>query len=602
MSDFILFSGENNFESAYHIIQNEFVNSHDYKEIYMWRENNSAIKFTKFKGSPLQGEREFENSIWNIIFIGDLVDYSQVPFEVITECLESKNYNKLKAFNGIFAILAYNKLNKIFSIISDRISQFPIFYKYDPAAKNLIVSSEISFFCKLNKSSDFNEKWLFNLIYFRLQVGDATFINGVKRLPSGSILNFSTQTNEFSVTEYFPVYHKKDKLLEGSEALDYAREVIKKRLSKYFDHSNVACAITAGWDGRTNVALSPDLNKIQTYTYGIEGCNDLLVAKNTASIANLKHLAINFNDEVVNNLPKLMLETVFLSSGLQGILRTTLIHVYKILSEFSLVISGINYDNLFRGHFGMMAANTPLSNVFRYGRSKIKLEPFRDMFEENYSSFYDEIMEKYDEIENRFGNIQSAETHLLYAAYLSTSKYWSGEWKISNLFTTLRVPAIDNEIINLALSIKQSSLTFSELAGHKRGSREEMILQAYIISSLAPLFSKIPIGFTSPKAVLKGDTYFKLYTIYRKLLRRFYITFHSKYLYAKLEDNDYWINELHKNFIDDLVFSKDSLIKEFVSEKYLDKLKVNRDFIMIGNLATTEIILKLMRNKWEKFW
>ena len=59
---------------------------------------------------------------------------------------------------------------------------------------------------------------------------------------------------------------------------------------------------------------------------------------------------------------------------------------------------------------------------------------------------------------------------------------------------------------------KKSTLSFSQLSNHKRLSRDEMVLQSYIINKISPLFAKVPIGtvgFTKPTIVLKEITLLK---------------------------------------------------------------------------------------------
>ncbi|MEO8398574.1 MAG: hypothetical protein ABI550_02035, partial [Ignavibacteriaceae bacterium] len=465
-----------------------------------------------------------------------------------------------------------------------------------------IISSELSSFCRLLGTTEFNEKWLYEYIYFNFPLGKDTFLKNINILSHASILTYNIKSKKKNIKKYADVFQKREPLLNGSEALNYAKDIFADRIPIYFEGSEkIACAITGGWDGRTNVALSPDKTKITTYTYGGKNCADLVLARLASKDANVKHLEMFFDNNVINDLPAQMLETVYLTSGAQGILRSTLLKVYKKLSEFPLVIVGNHYDGLFRGNVGGVSlVSKGVANVMKNGMNAIETESFKGVFNNNFEDFVDVIKSKFNYVESEFGDLQSTEAQINYGNYIMSSRYFGGEYKIAELFTTLRVPAWDSHLIDLAFSIEQSTLTFSEYKINKRGARETMLLQAYLISQFAPELLKTPIKLTNPNVVLKGNLDFKTYSYYRKIINKFKNSFYRNH--KTLENWNSWLNVTHKNFVDNLIFSKNSLIQEYFTEKYLNNLKIERDYRIIGKLLTTEIILKLINNKWQRFW
>ena len=69
-----------------------------------------------------------------------------------------------------------------------------------------------------------------------------------------------------------------------------------------------------------------------------------------------------------------------------------------------------------------------------------------------------------------------------------------------------------------------------------------------------------------------------------------------------LEDWDNWLNVNQRTLVDNLIFSKESLVHNYFTENYLNEVKTDRDYRTIGKLCTIEIILRLINNKWQRFW
>ncbi len=173
-----------------------------------------------------------------------------------------------------------------------------------------------------------------------------------------------------------------------------------------------------------------------------------------------------------------MFETVFLSSGVQPILRSTLLDVYSKLSDFPLAISGISYDGLFRGNVGGESIVSPyLIDMFKNGKQAVNPNDFKNIFIGINGELLNHVNNKFNWVENEFGDFQSSENHLLFTSYVCDPHNFLGEYKIAEHYTTLRVPAWDYELIDLAFSIEQSTLKFSEFMNNKRGSQETMVLQ-----------------------------------------------------------------------------------------------------------------------------
>ena len=571
-----------------------------------WSNEDKNFAVSYLKNSPLKGERILDNEKWIIIFSGDLIEYDSIPFKEIIINIEQNKFENFSKFNGIFGIAAYNKETDQLYIISDRRAQYSIFYFINK--NSIIISSELSIFTRLLDQPEFNEEWLYDYLYINFPIAETTFFKNVNKLLPATCLKVNTENKSSSQIKYAMNYTKHKNLIDGNDALELAANVLKKRVPIYFKGGEkVACAITGGWDGRTNFAMSLKKFNVTPFTYGTPACNDIKSIKEFSKKLHINHIEILFDDDFIKQLPELIFETVYISFGLHGILRSSLLYVYKYLTsnatKFPLTISGIHYDGLFRGHPGIpFIVSKEMEKHLATGQKEINNEYWMKILNCNAENFSSEITKKLNYLEKEYGNLKSGEQHLCYYIYNAGPNHFGGELKIANNFTVVRVPAWDSEIIDLALKLKYSTLSYSQLFGYPKGKRDEVILQSYIIKKLAPEMSGLRIRHTTPSMVLKGEAHFQAYQLYRKIISKINKTILPKNKFTLLEDWDLWLNEIYRNFIDELIFDSNSLIRNYLNHKYLEKLRTERDILMIGKLATTEIILRLIKNKWERFW
>ena len=568
--------------------------------------SNYYLSTSHRANQPISGDRIFDNDRWIFGFSGDLINRSTIPFTEIEAALESQEFDLFAQLEGIFCLVALDKIRSIVYVITDRRGQKPIFYQQLP--NTITLSTHLATFTRLQDAAQFDEHWLWQNMFFNFTIDSTTFLKNVKRLPAASVLSYELNTGHVRERAYAEMFQTKAPLLRGTEALEYATEVFADRIPAHYQGADrYACALTGGWDGRTMLALAPDDAQLTAYTYGCANSNDLCGGAKTARLAGIEHIPIEFDNSFVDNLPELALNTVRLSSGMQGILRSTLLYAYDKLTQgggrFPVTISGISLDMQFRGH-----AHRPnlisdeLALLFEGRNFEYQEDYWKSIYGDVANDFHGDISEKLAFLEDRFGPFSKAEHHLSYAVYpLSTSNF-SGELMISDLFTTVRVPAWDSKIVALAYAIENSTLSFSQfLPNHERGSRKELILQAYLMKKLSPYFYTIPVSGRSPASVLAGELPYWA-SRFRHAVSKRIRSRSMRNTDGPLEDWDTWLFDRNPEFLNDLLRASDCRVSDYVQRAYIDQMLATRDLRFIGKLATTEIILRLIENRWEKFW
>jgi asparagine synthetase B (glutamine-hydrolysing) len=549
---------------------------------------------------PLKGSFFFEDKKRILFFLGDLIDYYSVPWEEIIQIFDLKKFSHFKKFEGNYSIACWEKNIQRLTLVSDRRSQQPLYYMVKKG--RFIFSSNLSTFCRLDTPPAFDERWLYDYFFFNFPVKQNTFLKGVKRMPPATLLVYDHRDLKLSLHRYATKFKKKRKLLSGIDSYKLAYTIFNDRIPKYYQGSkDIACALTDGWDGRTMLAFAPCFDDVVAYTYGVPGCADLRGGKRTAKLAGFRHINVDFDKEFISKLPDYILNTVRLSGGLQNIKRATLLYAYENLTargkKFPLIISGVALDELFRGHYTTPnPISNDIANLFQTGKVELDDSFWSNVFNKDYTEFRSTIINHINYLKESFGDYTNSEHHLLYRIYLQGPEYFCGEVKLAEHFSTVRVPAWDSHLLDLAFSISDSTLSFSSFLDNKYSNQEIVRLQSYILSRKQPGLAKLPVRNTRPDIVLKNYWLFKAYTLFRLSVNK--IQYIGKRP-SPLENWDFWLNKSHIKFVDELIFSRSSRINEYLSKKFLFRLSTNRNTHWIGKLVTLEILLRLINNKWE---
>jgi len=558
------------------------------------------------KSDPMRGTRHHEDDRYIACFSGDSIDADLDRWKSILQWVSERRYSELGQFSGNFAVAVIDKVARQLYLVSDRRAQYPLYYQRHRGGFGF--STALSSFCKLKHAPSFNIKWLYEYVYFNFPIQGTTFLHGVVRVPAATVVQCDLSSFQVSTATYAGIWRKKSTLLRGEESFKLAASVFKERIPLYYQGSEqIACALTGGWDGRTILAFAPDARKIQAYTYGQPGCADLTEARKTASYLNVNHRQICFDGAVVKDLPRRMVQALYLSSGLERATRGLLPYVYETLTDagrtYPLTMSGISLDMQFRGHALSPSLVSPsMAKTFSTGDASVDTLFWSRVFKSDFAEFSRHIREQLEYLECNFGDFSSGEHHLLYILYEIGPHYFSGELQLADNFTTVRVPAWDNHIIELCLGIKESTLSYSQFTDHIRGSVSERQLQAYILKTHAPKFARIPIGNARPEVLLYPRYIYLLYTMVglpKRMGRRIARSIGLEP--PPLEGWDRWLNVDHRDFVNTMLFSNESLIREYISDDFLRNVEPNesRDSYWLGKLLNVELLLRLIRNRWE---
>jgi hypothetical protein len=557
------------------------------------------------EGGPLHGKHCYEDDAYVAAFDGDLVETERVPWNEMLGGIESRDFGGLARLRGNFAIAVWEKRRRILYLATDSRAQHQVCYTTFDGG--ILFSTEMSTFCRLTPRPTFSRDWFYQMMFFNWPLWETTFLKGVHTVPSGSLLVYDAGARSTSVIRYAQPFKKREPLLKDDQALETAHSVFLERVPRYFEGGcgPILLGLSGGWDSRVILSLCPKelLSRVVAYTYGIKGCDDIEVASEIARAIGLRHEIIYFDEGFVSQLPELMAEAVFYSSGQQSAVRAAHVQVLKTMSRrfknHPINVTGVTLDHSFRG-----SAHVPevfshgVHRAFTEGKPAIDETFFREVFHDDYSDFAAQAVAGVEAIIQRYGDLRSSECHLNYLTYTASPNFFRGHMKIANHFSIYRPPSWDDDLLDLSYQVECSRLTFSPYVGPVDYCRQAR-LHTYLLR-LNPDLARLQMAGYPLWVWWKGGLAHKLY---RLLVNgpRTIISGRARCA-VPLTDWKAWLNTSARDMVFDLLFSRGSLIRNYVSSGFLEKLKQMgfNEPHWIGKLITSEIILRQIKAGWRE--
>jgi hypothetical protein len=231
--------------------------------------------------------------------------------------------------------------------------------------------------------------------------------------------------------------------------------------------------------------------------------------------------------------------------------------------------------------------------MFRNGRTRINRDFYANMFGDRVDDFEGHIESALDSLVQMYGEFTDPEAYYRYLMYVAGPQYFGGQAAIANSYSTFRTPYWDPELIQLAMDVDLGTVGFSRQLSSKDKYREAA-LQASIVAR-NPAFRDIPYLNLPIEAFSKGDPLrFQLHRISRKIKS---VVFGRKRV--KEEDWPLWYRTVLSAEVNQLL-GKDSLIREYVSDSFINQKIAETDIHWLGKMITAEIVLRLTANSWRR--
>lgn len=567
---------------------------------------NFLLATSYHRNSVLTNNPIYETKRFTYLFTGDLIYHSQIPWNEIVLNFEKENYIWFSKLRGRFAFAIIDRLTEKIYLITDHLKKIPIYYGF--LGDEFIFSTDISTFFLARTQPVFDPKWLYEYIFFGFPIDTTSFLSNIHRIRPNTVLRINLINRRIDSQQYKTLLGSEEQTLTFDEAVKEAIVKFGKIIPDYFskDRKNLI-ALTGGFDSRMLLSQAPKGSTVISYTYGMENCGDLVVAKRVSKKIKIEHKEILFNEKFNRELPNLIYDVVRLSGGTQPIIRATLLYVYKQLyaendKQTVPLIGGIGGD-FFRGmseHVRPMVTQG-LVKFFDTGKIEVdKNDYYFNVFEDNYNEFESHIKKSLNKITELYGLPKSVKTFMAYDIYEINSNYFGGEMSIANNYFLFRLPYLDHDLLKFGLRTPFNSEEYNpfKISSKKIGVKKYFI-QAKVMCKIRKIAFTYIRGVPLITYTIRNDTLFKITKFFIRGWSYVLNIFKNKTgKSVELEDWDSWFrNELSDEL--DKLLNENSLVNEYVSYDFIKQVREKNSYEMLSKFATTEIILRLMKEKWK---
>lgn len=377
----------------------------------------------------------FKNGIY-ISIEGEQYDFNDKSFEefIYEAYINNTLEEKLNKLDGYFHAAIYDSNIKKLFLISDRYGMRMLYYYYKD--NNFAFSGEVKGLLEL----DFVEKKISQksfdcFIDLGYLLENNTWFEDIKLIKPATIMEFDLTTKELSQRYYWSWAEIKPQNISFENAVDIVGELFIKAVEKRFNpNQKIGVALSGGLDSRAIFAavdyLYPN-NKGLAYTFGVDGCDDIEIAKLVISKTNWEHKIFNFTS---NNWFE---PRKFRNWVVDGMLNIIHMHGSEFLTEIrkenEFIVGGVIGDIVLRF--------SSLQNKVLAHDKRITSE-IAELFYKNHSSK--------EWIEDSFYDIERTEPFLL----MNDGRRFSN-MGISNSSDSLnyRCPFMDNQLLEFIYSI-----------------------------------------------------------------------------------------------------------------------------------------------------
>ena len=536
--------------------------------------------------------RVVESPAGLFMLAGHIVADAPIDWEDVLAKFRTQDFSFLGTWSGRFALAVFDRSSSELYLVTDRLGQYPLYVAADE--RGLAFSTSQASFCRWLNTPDLNTDWFLDLFLANFSFSHSSFLRGVSRLEPASVIRIDQEGSARGRWQYAPDYRTRPVGGGKEDEVRRAIGVFKERMPRYAaDTERLVLGLTSGFDSRAVLAMFAEHPGLSGFTYGIAGCEDIKVGQKLARAAGLDYRTVVFDDEFENRLGDLMVETVWLSGGLQSCTRASLLFAYRRLlaecPDVDAILSGVSGDQLFRGHGNVPSiVSAFVSHLFEHGAFSPEMRSdFEGMFVDPGRAM--ERMTRFESfVKERYGDPTDTATHLGYLTYEVPAEYFAGEACLVDNLADFRSPFCDRDIVDLAYSSRLSSRTFSRYKDAGYGNLQKNYLMAELIST-EPRAAAVPIQRRPVRAFASGKpiAYYAASAFSR--LKRLLTGDRPQ---PHLENWNRWFAGPMKGRIDRLL-APGARCERVLARSFIDRCIRESDAFWLNKLVTAESVMRL---------
>jgi asparagine synthase (glutamine-hydrolysing) len=243
-----------------------------------------------------------------------------------------------------------NGKSRTLTLIADRLGSYPLYWAKTGAG--FVFASELRAVLRSGEvPRSLDAAAVADCLTFGFPMGTKTLARGIELVPPGSALTYCWQSGDLDVRQYASVA---DNFVPRTgtkhEFFDEITDSFRRAVERGFSGEHAyGLALSGGLDSRAILsAVNGRASALTTYTLGVDGCADQVIAERLSSLTGTKHTFFELDNGYLNDfLPNLermvsLTDGMYLSHGLTEML------ALKFLADTGIEV-------LLRGHGGELA-------------------------------------------------------------------------------------------------------------------------------------------------------------------------------------------------------------------------------------------------------
>ncbi len=255
------------------------------------------------------------------------------------------------SLDGVFHFVIYDKRDNCIKLFSDKFGIQPLYYSI--LADGIVFAAEIKAILKerdVNKEPDYQS--FADFLHYGQILGQKTLFQNIKMLAPGSIFTQNLSNKKATLQRYFQLEELFAK--DGQYSQKVTKEevvscLVKSIKARSTNRDLLGISLSGGLDSRAILAgLESNSEGIHSYTLGIPGCADQMLAERMSKVGMTKHEFIELDKKYLQDFKSMADKMIHLSDGMY--------HPHESTEMLALeYFKKANFKILLRGHGGEIA-------------------------------------------------------------------------------------------------------------------------------------------------------------------------------------------------------------------------------------------------------
>ena len=221
---------------------------------------------------------------------------------------------------GEFCLALVDEQARRVLVATDHVASYSIRWRVD--AGGFVFSSDLSALLRAApEARRLNLRAVADYLTIGAVLGDKTLVEGVSELDPGSMLTYDVAAGAVSIASYCRIESFfEDKARNRDEYYERVREAfsraVARSMTKTNDSGPLGLSLSGGLDSRAILSAAHErAGDLRTYTLGVEGCADQVIAARLAQIAGTSHYYFRLDDSYLRDFLPNMASMVSVTDG-----------------------------------------------------------------------------------------------------------------------------------------------------------------------------------------------------------------------------------------------------------------------------------------------